>query len=166
MAGRAFPQPRRSLRYSGVQLEAKANRLETEEARNDEDLSHYLSSQAMSLVISRIRKYPPRLACTQTSIHVGKQEQARDEYLISRRMPNGRLSSLQSSGSGTRFSSAVSWYGASRVAYGNFYWYCSPLVKKPISPENRTDKKIDLEKLPRSPAKILCCAGQICSAGL
>lgn len=55
---------------------------------------------------------------------------------------------------------------ASRVAYGNFYWYCSPLVKKPISPENRTDTKVDLEKLPRFPARILCCAGQICSAGL
>ena len=75
-------------------------------------------------------------------------------------------SSLQSSGSGTRFSSAVSWYAASRVAYDNFCWYCSLLVKKPISPENRTDTTVDLEKLPRSPTRILCCAGQICSAGL
>jgi hypothetical protein len=91
MAGRAFPQPWRSLRYSGVQLEAKAIKSDTEEARNDEDLSHYLSSQAVSQVIGRIRKYLLVLACSQTSIHVGKLEQARDEYLISRCMPNGYL---------------------------------------------------------------------------
>jgi hypothetical protein len=98
MAGRAFPQPRRSVRYSGVQLEAKAIKSETEEAINDEDLSHYLSSQAVSEVIGRIRKHPSRLACSQMSIRVGKQEQVRDECLISRCIPNGRLSSLQSFG--------------------------------------------------------------------
>jgi len=94
MAGRAFPQPRRSVRYSGVQLEARAIKSETEEAINDEDLSHYLSSQAVSQVIGRIREYP----CSQMSIHVGKQEQARDECLISRCTTNSRLSSLQSFG--------------------------------------------------------------------
>jgi hypothetical protein len=158
MAGRAFPQPRRSLLYSGVQLEAKAIKSETEEAINDEDLSHYLSSQAVSQVIGRIREYP----CSQMSIHVGKQEQAQDECLISRCTTNSRLSSLQS----FRARDYLLRSTASRVAYGNFCWYCSPLVKKPISPEDRTDTEVDLEKLPRSLARILCYAGQNCPAGL
>jgi len=157
MAGRAFPQPRRSFLYSGVQLEAKAIKSETEEAINDEDPSHYLSLQAVSQVIGRIREYP----CSQMSIHVGKQEQARDECLIKMHNEQSPLIAAELRARDYLLRSA-----ASRFAYGNFCWYCSPLVKKPISPEDRTDTKVDLEKLPRSPAMILCYAGQNCPAGL